>query len=166
MNCRSAKASHGSILLEWVALRCDVMRRDARGFRGCGRAMPTFGPVGRAVRRGVEQRGQFRADVSGVRRTGTPWTPSQDVYPTLPSLWKTGGICPPLRKGGAVEDGGFSVGTRRGPFLPPLVASALHSSSLQSVTPRKNGANFFPESPLPQHRRADEASLVAPRRED
>ena len=50
------------------------------------------------------------------------------------------------------------------PATARLVGAAL--VNFQAVTPRKNGANFFPESPLPQHRRADEASLVAPRRED
>jgi hypothetical protein len=45
-----------------------------------------------------------------------------------------------------------------------LVGAAL--VNFQAVTPRKNGANFFSESPLLPHRHADEASLVVPRRED
>ena len=50
------------------------------------------------------------------------------------------------------------------PAAARLVGAAL--VNYQADTPRKKGANFFPEFPPLQHRRADEASLAVPRRED
>ena len=50
------------------------------------------------------------------------------------------------------------------PAAARLVGAAL--VNFQADTPRKNGANFLPEFPLLPYRRADEASLAVPRRED
>ena len=77
-----------------------------------------------------------------------------------------GARCAPLSSGplppfGHLLHGGENEAV---PAAARLVGAAV--VNFQADTPRKNGANFFPESPLVQDRRPDETSLAVPRRPD
>jgi hypothetical protein len=111
------------------------------------------------------QLAQACEDSRGARRH-PPVSPDRDVYPTLPSPWKRGGICPPPSQGGernrearrnktSSEVGLFPV-RHVGPFNnPPSPPTSCGDLSLRVRGPRAtggflhHGTSVFFQSPCP-----------------